>query len=801
MGKSTTGAPGVGAGNLLLSFANPKIQVGLNAKSDNEDVSEHVNIDFFIIFHNWQRVTLNMRPWWFAALALVLSVTGFSAGNVVAAEEAVRVSGLKIGLDGTFRLGCWSSIEFDLSGPAGLEITPVLRSADPDGRGTLQPLSRVTLSGDQPRHIRGLFQSGKLNAFLQLQLMEGDRVHQVVPIRVGPGRPFQALKQSTGVWLLVGSQPVFSQGLAQWQGRVTNSVHLITLDDFSQPIWSNEVLDGIDVIVLTGDVVMDVGTSDAICGWVQRGGRLIVSVGNTVPQLMDSPLATWLPALPRQQFDVAKLSGIQDLVPRSSQLRTLTTIPAAQFDRTKGVVIASGLGGPLVLRSAFGSGQITMVAVRMDEPPLSSWHPDSQSQLAGILAGVPLPWDHRKFQNERSDFDPSAVTDLQSQLSQSLDHFAGRNHAAPWSVIGWIALFAIIIGPIDYLLVQYWLKKPEWTWATMLVWIVLASGAAILRGNALNDWAATSRQIDSVDLDLTTDTIRGQSWYSYYSEFSQRQRLNVQLNRDFVSTGSAEIVVSWVPRPGEGYRGMSGSGGLNEALPQYRFFEDRSGVDNFPVQKWSTAAIVSNWQLTLPAHEFVTADLREAGLNRLTGSIRHSLPGELTDWFVAYGNFAYFDRTSLDNQTRAFPPGQAWDISQSASNLLRGRLLNMIQKEQTGQPSTTVDDHLQRMAYDPSHPSPLISELVISFYKSLGGESYTGLQNESLKRLDFSETIQLNRAVLFGRLKISPVQFQLDQQELPVEERSAMVRIVLPVKEFLRDPDAPPAKEILQPKL
>jgi len=743
-----------------------------------------------------------MRPWWFVAIALVLLVTGFPAGNTFAADEAVQISGVKIGLDGTFKLGRWSSIEFDLSGPVGMQITPVLRAADPDGRGTLQPLSSITLSGDQPMHLRGLFQSGKLNAFLQLQLMEGDRIRQVVPIRVGPGGPFQALKQSTSVWLLAGSQPVFSQGLVQWQSRVSNSAHLIMLDDFSQPVWSSEILDGIDVIVLTGDVVLDISTSNAIRDWVQQGGRLIVSVGNTVEQLHGSPLASWLPVLPDHQFEVAKLSGIQDLVPRSSQLRTLTTIPAAQFDRTKGVVIASGLGGPLVLRSAFGSGQVTMVAVRMDEPPLSSWHPDSQAQLVGILAAIPLPGDSLKSQSEsRPDFDPSAVTDLQSQVSQSLDHFEGRNHAAPWSVIGWIALFAIIIGPVDYLLVQYWLKKPEWTWATMLLWIVLASGTAISQGNTLNDRTSISRQIDSMDIDLTTDKVRGQSWYSYYSEFSQRQRLDVQLNRDFVSAGSADMVVSWVPRPGEGYRGMSGSGGLDEALPQYRFFEDRSGIENFPVRKWSTAAVVSNWQLTMPAHEFVTADLREAGLNRLTGSLRHSLPGELTDWFVAYGNFAYFDRASIGNQARALLPGQVWDLSQSGSNLLRGRLLNMIQEERTGQQLTAVDDQLQRLAYDPSHPSPLISELVISFYKALGGESYTGLKNESLKRLDLSDTIQLNRAVLFGRLKISPVHFQLDRQDLPVEDRSAMVRIVLPVKEFLRDPDAPPPQEILQPKL
>src|SRR5690606_13927610 len=116
----------------------------------------------------------------------------------------------------------------------------------------------------------------------------------------------------------------------------------------------------------------------------------------------------------------------------------------------------------------------------------------------------------------------------------------------------------------------------------------------------------------------------------------------------------------------------------------------------------------------------------------------------------------------------------------------------------TGRPSTVIDDQLQRIAYNPTLADVLTCELVTSFYQALGGEGYTGLRNESLQRLDLSETIQLKRAVLFGRLNLSAVQFQLNGQPLSPQNQSVMVRIILPVEELIPDPDAPPPKEILQ---
>lgn len=709
---------------------------------------------------------------------------------------------VRIGFDGTYRLGNWTAVEFDTTVTGDEDFSYVIRAVDPDGQGTIQPLT-VTRNSDNPTaHVRGLFRSGRLNGVLQLQIRKNNEIIHSLSLGRATKIRAQALKQSTTVWLTLGNQPVFTRGLEQWNALVPGGVHHISLERFDAPIWSAEMLDGVDVIAVTGNISLDDATALALRDWVRNGGRFVVAIGETASQLEQSPLADWLPITPRGQVAIGKLSGIQDLVPRSAPLRTLTTIPAALLDREQGVALATDLSDPLVLRAAYGTGQVTVVAVRLDQGPLATWEAESQARLVGALSGVPVPWDSQRAVAvpETTTFDPSAITDLQAQLNNSLDHFDGMPRTAPWTVIGWIALFALIIGPLDLLLVRYWLNRPEWTWGTMAIWILLASGFAISRGNAMNDRPAVSRQLNSIDVDLSTNTVSGLSWYNFYSPQSQRQRVTAKRSDTFFQEESSPLVVSWINRPGEGYRGMAGSGGVDEAKPQYEFFQDRSGIVNFPVRQWASGGVFSEWESTVPATTLVTGQLEEAGVHKMLGTIEHHLPGELEDWFIAYGNFAYFDRPPPGERVRPLPPGTPWNVGQASSNLLRGRLINMIQAQLTGREMSALDDQQQRIPYNPNTTDPLVCEIVTSFYQVLGGSAYSGLRNESLKRLDLSDTIGLKYAVLFGRLKAAPLEFELDETSIPVESNSTMVRIILPVKRMIRGQDAPPTQDLLQLK-
>ncbi|SFJ08558.1 hypothetical protein SAMN05421753_11597 [Planctomicrobium piriforme] len=728
--------------------------------------------------------------------------------NIAHADSTtLDISNPQLGFNGSFKIGRWTAVEFDVNGPAGASVVPVVRTADPDSRATLQPLPAVTLTG-KPVHVQGLIRSGRLDGAIQLQLYSTLPVADQSPLaqlslRVDQTSKWQPLRQTTQLWVTLGKQPFFTKGLERWNQARSGLVRIVELPDSSTTFWSAEMLDGVDALVLNGDASVSAQSSQAIRDWVKTGGRLIIPIGDTASILNDSPLAQWLPLKPTGQIDITKLSGLNELVPRSSTLRTLTTLPAARFGRNTGAVIASGLSEPLVVRAAYGVGHVTMVAVRLDSGPLATWEPESQGHLAAILSGLPNPVDVSAAAAARaeaaSELNPAAVTDLQMQLNQSLDHFPGITRSSHWQVMGWIALFAVVIGPLDYLLVTKLLKRPEWTWGTLLMWSLLATGLAVSRGDAMNQSPAVARQVDFADLDLSTNSVSVHSWYGFYSDKTQRLAVNARPQSEFVSSppDKSRLRLGWADRPSEGFRGMYRSGGIDDSQPQYEFLEDQTGVRNLPLDQWSTGSVASEWTTSPTTPLPVTAELNESGINRVIGTVRHQLPGDLTDWFLAYGNFAYFDRSGPGGQPAPLPPGETWDIAQAGSNLLRGRLLGMIEQIALQKDRLEGEADLRRSAYDPLSANPLLIGVTASFYEVLGGESYTGLQNQSLGRLDLSELLDLDRAVLFGRLKASPTQVKVGESELPIEDQTVLVRIILPVQPAERSSDAPPPSDIL----
>lgn len=735
-------------------------------------------------------------------VAMLAAAVPAAAGE----DTPLGVQQVRIGLDGTFKVGSWTALEFDVTGPAGRVFTPVIRTADPDGQPTQQPLPDITLSGEEPVHVRGLFRSGRLDGAVQIQLFDSEKIVHTVSLKTDGSRGWKALQQQTQVWVSVGDQPVFERGLKLWNAIRSGSVHLTALPDLSREIWSSAGLDGVDVLVVNADAELSVETSRSLQEWVSRGGNMIVPVGNGVARLADSPLADWIPIRPEGQLDISKLNGINALVPRSSTLRLLTTIPAAGLSRTQGSVIATGLTEPLVVRSAYGIGQVTLVAIKLDQQPLSTWEPESQGRLAAVLAGVTPPHE-MAVETARSEggaeLNPAAVTDLQMQLNHSLDSFSGISRSGHWGVMGWIALFILCIGPLDFALVHYYFRRPEWTWLTLPAWIVLASWWAVSLGNSVNDRPAAARQLDMVDLDLATGTTRVNSWYVYYSVRDERSRIDVKASAPFLpvaATAPLTLRTTWPNRPGEGFRGMSRSGGIDESRPEYRFFVDQSGIENLPTRIWSSGAVNCQWESVGDLSELISADLVEHGPNQLSGTIRHQLPAPLHDWFLAYGNFAYFQRPAAGEQAPALEPGMAWDVSQAGSNLLRGRLVALTQSRSAGeQLQSSVEHQYARADYDPLTRDPLVIGLAATFFETMGGKGYTGLENQSLTRQDLSRLLKLDRAILFGRIELSPTEVAVNSSELPLQGQTVLVRMVLPVKRIERTSDAPPPADLLKP--
>jgi hypothetical protein len=70
---------------------------------------------------------------------------------------------------------------------------------------------------------------------------------------------------------------------------------------------------------------------------------------------------------------------------------------------------------------------------------------------------------------------------------------------------------------------------------------------------------------------------------------------------------------------------------------------------------------------------------------------------------------------------------------------------------------------------------------MLSFHEGADGSKYTGLQHAGLGRLEMTPLLDLNRAVLIGRLKAPVVSWKIDGSEAEPTERHTFVRLVLPV--------------------
>src|SRR5690606_11986183 len=124
----------------------------------------------------------------------------------------------------------------------------------------------------------------------------------------------RSMRQDTQLWAVLGEQPVFEAAAGRWNAASPNSLHLVRLEP-DVVIPSAVVLDGFDLVVMNAAAPISQETAQSLQGWVQRGGRLVVAVGDGVAALGRSPLADWLPLRPVAQTDMRNLGGLNAVVP------------------------------------------------------------------------------------------------------------------------------------------------------------------------------------------------------------------------------------------------------------------------------------------------------------------------------------------------------------------------------------------------------------------------------------------------------------------------------------------------------
>lgn len=739
---------------------------------------------------------------------LLLCCVSLLTPAVASAADSIVIENIRLGVDGYFQVGRQTPIEFSVSSSDSSvkTFTPQLRTVDPDGHGVISTLPSIEV-GKTPVVVRTLFRSGKIAAPVQIELLEDEEIVARKVVRVDNNQGIECLQQNSRLWLIAGEQPAYEAAASQYSASQSGIICAADFVSNTERIENSLALESVELIVLNGDTKLSPGSSQIIEDWVQRGGRLVISVGKTVSELKESPIADWLPVLPTDTVKIQNLSSLNQLVPGSEPLRFLAAIDGARFGPTDGTVLVDGLNTPLVVRTAYGLGTVTLVSIAIDKKPISIW--ESRADFAMLLAGHRL--DGKSTDRGPSvdlGLSPTGVTDLQTQIVQALDDYDDIDRPSYWVVIGWGAVLLLIIGPIDYFIVHHLLKRPQLTWLTLPLWLVGMTVWSYSSAEAVNQSNQQMQQIELVDVDTTTKKVRGRAWFNFYSTSTQRYEVAANVNTSTLSTsavGSAARTplfyqTSWVDRPETSYRGMYRSGGLEASKPAYHLGQNQQSLTDLPVRVHSTGLLGTEWESDLGTAKVVTSQLRDPGNRRLKGQLTYHGTQELTEWFVAYGNFAYFPRTNRGASQKPLKPGDEFSIDSARSNLLRGVLIGLTHTSIFEDGKMEGGANVNREIYDPLAREPLPILRTLTFHEVTGGTTYTQLSNQSLRSADLSNLINLQRAVLFGRLKSPLTTFAVNGDEGENVQQETVIRYLLPVQVDEIDVDAPPDPTLLKIK-
>ncbi|QDU40013.1 hypothetical protein Mal4_43670 [Maioricimonas rarisocia] len=700
----------------------------------------------------------------------------------LAHADKLTVDNVTVGFSGTCRVGEWTPIAVDVTGPAGLSVSLRVTVPDADGNPAISTFGPATLDGHEPRTIVGTIKPGQLQSEARIEIVAEPTVLASETVAIS------ALPHSTRLWAIPDEIPGFVDAADSLNARRAPSdapaVRLLDVSDVGQWPAAPYAWASLDVIVLRGSTTVSPAHSKMLRRWVHEGGRLILLIGSESEAYLEGPLAEWVPIEVSGQLELRDLGMLRPLVPRSGTIRIRNPVSAAQLNLPAGQILAPGNNGPLLARAPFGFGSCTISAVDLHDGPLARW--DGLVDLSLLMAETDADNTAALTQSD-SEIALTGVSHLLTQVISSVDRFdsvAARSH---WEVIGWLLLYLLLVGPIDYLLVHRLLRRPHWTWVTLPCWVVAgAVGGTILAQNS-NASTVEARQLDVWDIDTASGRSRLRSWVSIFSPETRRYEVAFAPNNAVgLNSGSNDAGrIAWAAPAEEGFRGQYRSGGLQLGRPSYRYSPEGQAIENLPLNVWSSKVLTADWAgAPAPQTDWIASDLVDDGTGRLQGTLTHHLPGPIEEWFLAYGNTVYLPEENRETgETLPLEPDALWQPGGAIrSRMLKGFLTGVTLALVKRQEGTGEDVVRNRESYDPLERDPYRIVRMLSFYENAGGADYAGLSNDAVRQLDLSHLLDLQRAILFGRIDRTAATYTIDGESAGDDARETFVRIVLPVR-------------------
>jgi hypothetical protein len=492
-------------------------------------------------------------PQRFSLLTIAVSLCLLCGAGQVA--QAVLQFDVFPGYDGIVPEASWFPIvcEVKNDGPSFTGTVEVKRS-DSDDQTLLTTIELPT--GTLKRFVLPVFASGRGYVSWDIRLLDEKGKARAEQLGV------RARKQLARGTPLLGAlprtasgTPVIKQIPAQSSDLQPTSARMLPSIFPDNPL----VLEGMSCLYLNSERAADLSVNqvDALLGWLNAGGHLIIAV----EQPSDIAASSWLKNIfPSEVKDLRTLQRHPELrdwlrsptwatnslraygfqshfggarpnaseipnanpfadLPNDSDFESKEMQVAVGQIRDGRVELASG-ETPLIVTAQCGRGRVTGLMFSPEREPVRSWH--ELPTFWAKLTEVPGAW--------------YASKDLYSQGGWSTDGVFGamidtrQVHKLP---VGWLLLllivYLVVIGPLD----QFWLKRigrPMLTWITFPCYVVLFSLVIYFIGYKLRAGESEWNELHVVDVLLNGPgaELRGHTYSSIYSPANQRYTLASQ---------------------------------------------------------------------------------------------------------------------------------------------------------------------------------------------------------------------------------------------------------------------------------
>ena len=677
---------------------------------------------------------------------LLLTAAAFAAP---AAAEDVKVT---LGLGGAVRLGDWTAIAVD-----GVDGEATAHAPDANGQTVVYPLTPNAGS----RHV-GTILIGRLDAEVDVRV-DGRSVRQA---RIGPDEDDFAtpILWARPIWATDGG----SELAAVTAERLTaadfeTGPHVVTVDPLDDDPFVAKRLAAADAFVLTA------APSDAMAAalrdWTAAGGHLIVSFGD--PDGEDwSAFLGWSPVRASGVRTYRQLSALESAIPGGRRLTSRRGVRGTELSSEGGVVSIDSLQGPIVLRSAYGLGRVTALAIDLTDEAVAEW--ESLSGLGLVLTESRVRTTDKRRRNALTK---TGVTEVQTQLIAAIDSppaEAGRPES--WEVLGLLALYAAAVGFLDRFLVAGLLRRPQWTWFTLPAWVLAGCWFAAAYTGEVAAGGETVRRLTVLDAAADTRTARGNSWAAVGSSSLSRKTLTAGR-----PLGGDDWSLGWAAPPEGNFGGLYRVGGASSPL-QYAAGADRHAVEGLPFRPLGSRVLRTSWSGETPAP--LTADLKSDGI-RVTGTITNNLDAPLSDWVAGFGSTLV---SPLSGEPLA--PGETFtvDARTTRQSTLRESVTGTrtLLYEDDGKKEKEVRTRTARNDYDATDADLTRVLRIATFFGAAGGYEYARVRASTPRGLDLTPLLALDRMIVVGRIEADAAPLSAGGEPLPPGE--TFLRVVLPVR-------------------